>query len=102
MSECIEVGNVCVACDELWPCRAKLTAQLAAVTAERDALREAGDAMSCELALIASDITPKGPRGQIANHPHEVAALKKVKQIAFAREQWRAALAARGGESATT
>ena len=39
MSECIEVGNVCVACDELWPCRAKLTEQLEAVTAERDALR---------------------------------------------------------------
>jgi len=21
VSECIEVGNVCVSCDELWPCR---------------------------------------------------------------------------------
>ena len=37
---CTRVGNVCVNCDELWPCRVRLqatTARLQALLAERDA-----------------------------------------------------------------
>ena len=56
---CTRVGNVCVNCDELWPCRVRLqatTARLQALLAERDAeiarLREAIDAVVFSLFYV--------------------------------------------------
>lgn len=60
--EHIEVGNVCVSCGELWPCRVKLTAERDAALTTVAVLREAlewyvevaGDTSKARAALAAA------------------------------------------------
>lgn len=71
---------------------------LASVLAWMGDVLDVGEEMAMELRGIASDITPRGMRGQIVNLPYEVAAMEKARSIKARTDAWGAVLSDSRGD----